>query len=125
MGAVGALIIVLALLCICLGPAPAGPAQRADAIDLPISSGDFNAVYFGTLAISDVEGRLENIRDIRAFPTPTGVRILALSRSLLGPVIVSGQGLESGNSTRLRVAVHLHLPFWPWSRSDAFYGPRD
>ena len=85
----------------------------------------FDAVYFGTLRIQDAGGTLDNMRQIRAFPVSGGIRILALTRSLQGPVSVSGQGINLENPQKLRLAIRLGLPFWPWRRSGNFFGPQN
>ncbi len=122
--AVGALIGVLLLLCIHLDPVAAAPDQRADALDLPVGPRDFNTIYFGDLRVMEADGTLENIKQVRAVPLGNGVRILALTRSLVGHVTVDGNGMHVMAPVRLRAVVHWGIPFWPWSRADEFYGPR-
>jgi hypothetical protein len=123
--AASALIGVLFLLCIRLDPVAAAPGQRADALDLPVGPRDFNAIYmFSHLHATDADGTLENIKQVRAFPLGDGVRILALTRSLVGHVTVDGDGMQVATPVRLRAALRWGIPFWPWSRGDEFYGPR-
>ena len=123
--AIGAVILVLALLCLRLEPDPVGSDARADAVDLAVNPQDFDSVYFGTLRIQDAGGTLENMRQIRAFPVSGGIRILAMTRSLQGPVSVSGTGINSENPQKLRLAIRLGLPFWPWRRPGNFFGPQN
>jgi hypothetical protein len=123
--AVSALIGVLFLLCIRLDPVVAARDQRADALDLLVGPRDFGAIYlFSHLHVTDRDGTLENIKQVRAFPLGDGVRILALTRSLVGHVTADGDGMSVMKPVRLRAALHWGIPFWPWSRADEFYGPR-
>lgn len=123
--AVGALIGVLLLLCIRLDPVAAAPDQSADALDLPAGRRDFNTIYMSSsLHVTDADGTLENIKQVRAIPLGDGVRILALTRSLVGDVTVDGDGMHVTTPVRFRAALHWGIPFWPWSRADEFYGAR-
>ena len=120
--AVGALIAVMLLLCIRLDPVPADFDRPADALDLPVGPRDFNTVYFGTYYVADVVGDLQNIQQMRGFLFGNGVRVLAMRRSFHFPATVHGEGLGAVPPVPLRTAVHLGIPFWPWSRADEFYG---
>jgi len=122
--AVGALIGVLMLLCIRLDPVVAAPDRPADALDLPAGPHDFNTIYFSDLHVTDADGTLENVRQVRAIPFGEGVRILALTRSLVGHITVDGDGMHVTTPVRLRAALRWGIPFWPWSRADEFYGAR-
>ena len=121
-GAAAALIGVLLLLCVHLVPVPASPGETADMLEIPAAPHDFNAVYFGNLSVTDADGPLQNIRQVRAFPFGDGVRILGLKRSFHGRATVHGDGLDAVAPVRLRVAVHWGIPLWPWCRADEFYG---
>jgi hypothetical protein len=122
--AAGSLISVMFLLCVKLDPVTAAPDQRADAVDVPVGPNDFNTIYFGNLRVTDAKGTLENVKQVRAFPVANGIRILALTRSLDGPVTVEGEGMHVVTPVRLRAVVHWGIPFWLWSRAGEFYGPR-
>jgi hypothetical protein len=122
--AAGAVAAILLLLCIRLAPAPATPSQRADAVDVAVGPQDFNTIYFGDLRVTDADGTLDNIKQVRAFPLGNGIRILALTRSLADHVTVEGQGIHATTSTRLRAVIHWGFPLRGWSRADELYGPR-
>lgn len=123
--AIGALVLVLAFLCIRLDPETVDSNQSADAVDLSVDLHDFESIYFGTLTIQDAVGTLDNVRDIRAFPFPGGIRVLALTRALHGPVSALGQGIDLENPQKLRAAIRFGLPFWPWHRAGRFFGPQN
>ena len=123
--AAAALILVALLLCIHLVPASAGPDQSADALDIPAAPHDFNTVYFGALTVTDADGTLHNIRQMRAFPFGEGIRILSLTRAIHGPAIVRGDGIDEAAPIRLRAAVQWGAPPSPWPRAGTFYGPQE
>ncbi len=118
--AVGALALVLLLLCIRLDPVPAGLDLPADALDLRLGSPapDIRPGF----RVTDADGTLTG-HQIRAFPIGNTVRLIAIRRVLLGPVAIGGDGLGGIAPQRLRIGVGVHIPFWPWERAAKLYGP--
>jgi hypothetical protein len=121
--AASAVVAILLLLCIRLDPVPATPSQRADALDVEVGPQDFETIYFGDLHVTDADGTLDNMTQMRAFPLGNGIRILALTRSLADHVTVEGQGIHTTASTRLRAVVHWGFPLQHWSSAHVLYGP--
>jgi hypothetical protein len=122
--AVAGVLLAAALLCIRFDPVPAQAGQPIDALDFRVPRPRFDTVYFGKLTVIDGTGTLQNITQIRGIPMPDGVRVLALTRALRSPIIVQGQGLDAVPPLRLHARVGLGVPFWPWTKTAAFYGPQ-
>jgi hypothetical protein len=122
--AVASCACVITLLCIHLDPTPAAQGEAADALDFRVDSPSFEAAYFGDLKITDAEGILSNVQNIRSIPLPGTIRVLTLTRALHGDITADGEGLNDLTPTRLRVTPRFGIPFWPWRKPDAAFGPR-
>ncbi|MBV9653113.1 MAG: hypothetical protein JOZ42_00980 [Acetobacteraceae bacterium] len=114
----GASLAVTVLLgCVHLDPVPAD--EGAPAKMLTFSGGDpgFEQTYFAPLALRDASGELDNIRDMRAFPVPFGMRLIALRRDVRGETNWVADHAPPGPIAqvpghRWAVGVRLGRPCW-------------
>ncbi len=128
--AVASLAGTAVLACLHLDPAPAEAGQPAKMLTFAGPDDGFAPLYFGALTVRDVSGELDNIRDMRAFPVPSGMRVIALARDFEG-----NERWEAGHAPpgaialaparRWVVGVRLGRPCWLPGLRCAAAGPND
>jgi hypothetical protein len=67
-----------------LDPIAAGEGKPAKMLTFAGPDAGFDPLYFGALTMRDASGELGNIQDMRAFPVPSGMRVIALRRDFEG-----------------------------------------
>jgi hypothetical protein len=120
--ALAAMVGTLLVLCLRYDPKAAAAGQpTAKAVDFAGPLPPFMATYFGTLAVQDAEGLLQNGVGMRVFLYPGGVRVVGLQRDLVGSVAwLPGQappGFDPSAAPVARWSPSLRLA-WPprWLR---------
>ncbi len=114
--ALAATIAVLLLADLRLQPRPAG-AGPAWMIQIPGPVPNFKEVYFGAVTLRDARGPMLTIRDFRALPDETGLRLVALRRPFVGSVVIGGLAHWPGGpigpaASRWGRGVSPGLPCW-------------
>ena len=84
--AAASLVVTLAVLCIHINPRPVAEDTPAQMLDFSGAVPGFDQSYFAPLTLVDARGALMNLRQMRAFPIPGGMRVVAMRRSFFGPV---------------------------------------
>jgi hypothetical protein len=110
-----ALAASLPLLCLRIDPVPALPGEPAKMVEYAWSAPDHTASYFGQLVMHDSAGPLRNVVDVRAFPIPGGLRVVAVRRDFVGDPAwdVAPPGLEGTvPRARYRSRLRFGLPCW-------------
>jgi len=115
--ATAGLAIVVLLAPVRVAPRPAMPGEAAKMLEFHGPSPGFSDSYFGDFTVVDAAGHLRDIADVRAFPVPGGMRVIALRRPFVGGVrIESGQSLPpalaASEPTRWRERLVLGRPCW-------------
>jgi hypothetical protein len=109
------LAATLVVLCIHINPRRVGPDAPAQMLAFSGPAPGFDPSYFGPLNLIDARGRLANLIDMRAFPTPGGMRVLALRRAFEGAV-----AWEPGHAP---ASPALALPTSRWGAGLSFGRP--
>jgi len=110
-----ALAVSAAALCITVVPVPVPATGPARMLFYPGAPPGFDAAYFRPLVVRDDRGPLANIYDIRAFPVPGGMRLVALRRDFAGDVIweAAPPGWSAaGPPERFAAGFRLGWPCW-------------
>ncbi len=72
------------LACLHLDPEPAARGEPAKMLTFAGPEDGFAPLNFGALTVRDAVGDLRNVEDLRAFPVPSGMRVIALRRDFKG-----------------------------------------
>lgn len=105
------------LACLHLDPAPADAATPAKMLAYTGPDTGFMPVYFEKLELTDQAGPQTNIAQFRAFPVPSGLRVVGLQRDFTGDEHwVAGHGppgpIAGSAPLRYRIGVRLGRPCW-------------
>lgn len=125
--AAGSLLVAGALASLRIAPRPAAPDEPAKMLVYHGPAPGFDQTYWGALILHDAGGTLANVSDMRAFPVPGGMRVIALSRPFAGPVAFDRSdslppGLVDGQPDRF--AEHWAIG-WPCWLPAGACGPRE
>jgi hypothetical protein len=117
--AVGTSVTTAALLCVRLEPMEVPAASAAKMLVYPGLGAGFDEAYFAKLLLRDVRGELASVQDLRAFPAPGGLRVIALRRPFAaGPEWVAGHAPDWPGA-----APAANLPPTRWAISPRFGWP--
>jgi len=115
--AAGGLAVVGLLATVRIAPRPVGPGEPAKMLEFPGPAPGFDQSNFGNFTLRDAQGPLRNVPEIRAIPVPGGMRVIALTRDIEGPVVFEpGHGfapaLVAAEPLRFGAGLVLGRPCW-------------